>query len=194
MIGRAIRTGLSRDVVDLEGFRAGNYRQVDDYALGRRNGPSAGSARKSLHTLEEKKGPAYVVCPSPQGELLSQEVVETLSARDHLVIVCGHYEGLDERFIEKRVDREISLGDFVLTGGEIPAMAIIDAMARLGPGVIGKESAVVRRLLFPRCSISPLHPPSNGRECLPGCPSLGHARKSRTGAGVSCTKNPVPEA
>lgn len=151
MIGRAVRNGLIRiDVVDLRDFGSGNYRQVDDYSFGGGGGmvllPEV--LEKALHSLEEKKGPAYVVCPSPQGELLSQEIVETLAAREHTVIICGHYEGLDERFIEKRVDREISLGDFVLTGGEIPAMAIIDAMARLVPGVIGKESAVVEDSFF----------------------------------------------
>lgn len=151
MIGRAIRNGLIRvDVVDLRDFGTGNYRQVDDYAFGGGGGmvllPDV--LEKALDTVEAGKGPAYVVCPSPQGDLLSQEIVETLAARDHVVIICGHYEGLDERFIEKRVDREISMGDFVLTGGEIPAMAVIDAMARLVPGVIGKESAVVEDSFF----------------------------------------------
>jgi len=151
MIGRAIRNGLIRvDVVDLRDFGAGNYRQVDDYAFGGGGGmvllPEV--LEKALDSLQTAKGPAYVVCPTPQGDLLSQEIVETLAARDHLVIICGHYEGLDERFMEKRVDREISMGDFVLTGGEIPAMAVIDAMARLVPGVIGKESAVVEDSFF----------------------------------------------
>ncbi len=146
MIGRAVRKGLIRvDVVDLRDFGAGNYRQVDDYSFGGGGGmvllPEV--LEKALSSVEDEKGTAYVVCPSPQGDLLSQEIVETIAARDHVVIICGHYEGLDERFIEKRVDREISMGDFVLTGGEIPAMALIDAMSRLVPGVIGKESAVV---------------------------------------------------
>ena len=145
MIGRAIRRGLIRvDVLDLREYGSGAYRQIDDYSFG-----GGGMVlmpevlEKALEAAEREKGPAYVVAPSPQGDLLSQEVVETLAARDHIVIICGHYEGLDERFIEKRVHRELSLGDFVLTGGEIPAMAIVDAMARLIPGVIGKESAVV---------------------------------------------------
>jgi len=84
----------------------------------------------------------FVVYPTPQGTLLTQEIVESLSHQPHVVIVCGRYEGLDERFIERTVDLEVTIGDCVLTGGEIPAMAIIDAVARLIPGVVGKEEAV----------------------------------------------------
>ncbi|NLK18178.1 MAG: tRNA (guanosine(37)-N1)-methyltransferase TrmD [Synergistaceae bacterium] len=145
MIGRAVRRGLiTVDVLDLREYGTGGYRQIDDYSFG-----GGGMVlmpevlERALVAAEEKKGPAFVTAPSPQGDLLSQEVVETLASQDHVVIICGHYEGLDERFIQKRVHRELSLGDFVLTGGEIPAMAIVDAMARLVPGVIGKESAVV---------------------------------------------------
>ncbi len=146
MIGRAVKSGTIRvDVVDLRSFGTGRYRQVDDYSFGGGGGmvllPEV--MEKALASLETDGGPGYVVYPSPQGDPLSQEIVETLAAQRHVVILCGHYEGLDERFTARRVDREISLGDFVLTGGEIPAMAIIDAMARLIPGVIGKESAVV---------------------------------------------------
>ncbi|GAB1427574.1 tRNA (guanosine(37)-N1)-methyltransferase TrmD [Aminivibrio sp.] len=146
MIGRAVKNGTIRvDVVDLRSFGTGGYRQVDDYSFGGGGGmvllPEV--MEKALESLEREGGPGYVVYPSPQGDPLSQEIVETLAAQRHVLILCGHYEGLDERFTARRVDREISLGDFVLTGGEIPAMAIIDAMARLVPGVIGKESAVV---------------------------------------------------
>ena len=146
MIGRAVKNGTIRvDVADLRSFGTGGYRQVDDYSFGGGGGmvllPDV--MDQALASLEREEGPAYVVYPSPQGDPLSQEIVETLAAQRHVLILCGHYEGLDERFTARRVDREISLGDFVLTGGEIPAMAIIDAMARLVPGVIGKESAVV---------------------------------------------------
>lgn len=146
MIGRAVKSGtIQVDVVDLRSFGIGGYRQVDDYSFGGGGGmvllPEV--MEQALASLEREGGPGYVVYPSPQGDPLSQEIVETLAAQRYVLILCGHYEGLDERFTARRVDREISLGDFVLTGGEIPAMAIIDAMARLVPGVIGKESAVV---------------------------------------------------
>lgn len=145
MIGRALSRGLIRVAVeDIRDHGAGSYRQIDDYAFGGGGMVLMPEAlEKALSAAEEKSGPAYVVAPSPQGDLLSQEVVETLASREHIAIVCGHYEGLDERFVKKRVHRELSLGDFVLTGGEIPAMAIVDALARLVPGVIGRESAVV---------------------------------------------------
>ncbi len=87
--------------------------------------------------------PGFVVYPSPQGVLISQEIIETLAHQEHVIIICGHYEGIDERFTEKYVDLEITVGDCVLTGGEIPAMLIIDAMSRLVPGVVGKGKAVV---------------------------------------------------
>ena len=87
--------------------------------------------------------PGFVVFPSPQGTLISQEIIESLAHQEHVIIFCGHYEGIDERFIEKYVDLEISIGDCVLTGGEIPAMLMIDAMSRLVPGVVGKSKAVI---------------------------------------------------
>ncbi len=146
MIGRAVKSGQIRvDVEDLRNYGLGSYRQVDDYSFGGGGGmvllPEV--MEEALASLEKEEGPGYVVYPSPQGDPLSQEIVETLAAQKHVRILCGHYEGMDERFTARRVDREISLGDFVLTGGEIPAMAMIDAMARLVPGVVGKESAVV---------------------------------------------------
>jgi tRNA (guanine37-N1)-methyltransferase len=90
----------------------------------------------------KEKAEPFVVHPSPQGVPLTQELVETLFCQEHVAIVCGHYEGLDERFIEREVDAEITLGDCVLTGGEIPAMAIVDAVSRLIPGVVGRISSV----------------------------------------------------
>ncbi len=147
MIGRGVKSGLLHvDIVDLRGFGSGNYRQIDDYAFGGGGGmvlmPEVlGRALESVRSASGNKG--YVAYPSPQGDLLSQEMVETLAAQEHVILICGHYEGLDERFVTQYVDREFSLGDFVLTGGEIPAMALVDAMARLVPGVVGKETAVV---------------------------------------------------
>ncbi len=146
VIGRAVDRGLLRvDIIDLREHGLGRYRQIDDYSFG--GGGGMVLMPEVLESaLSEAKGDhgegCCVVCPSPQGDLLTQEVVETLAAQRHIVLVCGRYEGLDERFVSKYVDREISLGDFVLTGGEIPAMAMIDSMARLVPGVVGRESSV----------------------------------------------------
>ncbi len=79
---------------------------------------------------------------SPQGQKLDRDLVLELAGYRHLVLVCGHYEGVDERFIELCVDREISIGDYVLTGGELPALVLADAVARRVPGVVGKEGSV----------------------------------------------------
>ena len=83
---------------------------------------------------------AKVIYMSPQGKTLNQSKVEELSKEEHLIILCGHYEGIDQRVIDKIVDEEISIGDYVLTGGEIPAMALIDSVSRYNEGVLSKES------------------------------------------------------
>ncbi|MDR1620900.1 MAG: tRNA (guanosine(37)-N1)-methyltransferase TrmD [Synergistaceae bacterium] len=142
IVGRALRAGLFRvDVVDLRSFGKGAYRQVDDYAFG------TGGMVLTPCPLEDAldfAGKGFVVYPSPQGVPLTQDIVETLFRQEHVVIVCGHYEGVDERFVEQAVDVEVSIGDCVLTGGEIPAMAIVDAVSRLIPGVVGKSEAVTK--------------------------------------------------
>ena len=143
VLGRGIAAGkLEAEVVDIRGFSEGSYRQIDDYCYG--SGGMMLMAEPLAKAVESVSGGArpYVVYPSPQGVRLHQELVEDLARKEHLVIVCGHYEGVDERFTEKYVDMEISLGDFVLTGGEMPAMAIVDAVSRLIPGVVGSESSV----------------------------------------------------
>ena len=143
VLGRGIAAGkLEAEVVDIRDFSEGSYRQIDDYCYG--SGGMMLMAEPLAKAVESVSGGAkpYVVYPSPQGVRLHQELVEDLARKGHLVIVCGHYEGVDERFTEKYVDMEISLGDFVLTGGEMPAMAIVDAVSRLIPGVVGSESSV----------------------------------------------------
>ena len=143
VLGRGIAAGkLEAEVVDIRDFSEGSYRQIDDYCYG--SGGMMLMAEPLAKAVESVSGGAkpYVVYPSPQGVHLHQELVEDLARKEHLVIVCGHYEGVDERFTEKYVDMEISLGDLVLTGVEMPAMAIVDAVSRLIPGVVGSESSV----------------------------------------------------
>lgn len=84
----------------------------------------------------------YTVYLTPQGKVFNQEIAkELVQIHDHIVLLCGHYEGIDQRVIDKIVDEEISVGDFVLTGGEIPAMAVMDSVARLIPGVLSDEKS-----------------------------------------------------
>lgn len=145
VLGRAIAVGkLEVEVADLRSFAEGSYRQIDDYSFGSGGmvlmPEPLGKALTLISAVDAEK--PFVVYPSPQGVRLHQELVEDLSRKQHLVILCGHYEGVDERVIKKHVNLEISMGDFVLTGGELPAMAIVDAVARLFPGVVGKSAAV----------------------------------------------------
>lgn len=133
-------------VINLRDFGKGNYKQLDDYAFGSGGMLFAAPQLKSALEAAQKNFPDkknFVVYPSPQGALITQEIIESLSRQEHVIIFCGHYEGIDERFTQKYIDLEISIGDCVLTGGEIPAMLIIDAMSRLVPGVVGKGRAVI---------------------------------------------------
>ena len=118
--------------------------QVDDYPYG--GGTGMVMYADPLYNCWEQirgiaDGEAHTVYMTPQGKPFSQSEAKRLSSYGRLIIVCGHYEGVDERFIEECVDEEISLGDFVLTGGEIPAMAVCDAVCRLIPGVLASEES-----------------------------------------------------
>jgi tRNA (guanine-N1)-methyltransferase len=143
ILGRGIASGkLCVEVLDLRDFAEGSHRQVDDFSFG--GGGMVLMPEPLLRALERAQGDqkAYVLYPSPQGTVLHQELVEDIAQQQHLVIICGHYEGVDERFVSEYVNLEISMGDFVLTGGELPALALVDALARLIPGVVGREEAV----------------------------------------------------
>ena len=90
----------------------------------------------------ERAEAAQVILMSPQGDMLIQGVVEEIATLQDLVLICGHYEGVDERVLEHLIDREISIGDYVLSGGEIPAMAVVDAVVRLLPGAVGDGQSI----------------------------------------------------
>ena len=117
-----------------------NTKKVDDTPYG----GGAGMVMKpdvvysAYDSVKDKN--AKVIYMSPQGKKLNQKKVEELSKENHLIILCGHYEGIDQRVLDKIVDEEISIGDYVLTGGEIPAMVLIDSVSRYIDGVISNES------------------------------------------------------
>jgi tRNA (guanine37-N1)-methyltransferase len=128
-------------------FAEGNYRRVDDRPFG--GGPGMVMMAEPLSAcldaaLASRGAEAPVVLFSPIGEKLRHEAVESWSAGDGAILVCGRYEGVDQRFIDARVTHQISLGDFVLSGGEVAAMALLDAVARLQPGVLGDETSHVQ--------------------------------------------------
>ncbi len=125
-------------------FAQGNYRRVDDRPFG--GGPGMVMMAEPLAAcldaaLAARGGSAPVILFSPIGETLRHRAVERWSTGDGAVLVCGRYEGIDQRFIDLRITHQISLGDFVLSGGEIAAMALLDAVARLQPGVLGDEAS-----------------------------------------------------
>jgi len=147
VVGRAVERGL----LSVHGFNPrdyaeGNYRRVDDRPFG--GGPGMvmliDPLRASLRAAREADpAPAKVVYMSPQGTPLTQAKVRELAGRERLIVLCGRYEGIDERLIRAEVDEEISIGDYVLSGGELAAAVIVDAVARLREGVLGDaESAV----------------------------------------------------
>jgi tRNA (guanine37-N1)-methyltransferase len=129
---------------NLRDFAEGNYRRVDDRPFG--GGPGmVMMAQPLVRCLDairsERTDKAPVVLFSPVGDRLDHAAVESWSASAGAVLVCGRYEGIDQRFIDKHVDVQVSLGDFVLSGGEIAAMALLDAVARLQPGVLNDEGS-----------------------------------------------------
>lgn len=143
IIKRAREDGLLHlHLTDIRDFATDRHRTVDDYPFGGGQGMvmRVDVLDQALqHVQAEAAEPGYVVFLSPQGERLTDALVRELATHDRLVLVCGRYEGVDERFVEHCVDREISIGDYVLTGGELPAMVLVDAVARHIPGVLGDE-------------------------------------------------------
>ena len=145
VVGRA----QERALLSLQGWNPrdhaeGGYRRVDDRPFG--GGPGMVMMIDPLRAcLCEARAaaeqPARVIYLSPQGAPLTQAKVRELAAQPRLILLCGRYEGVDQRFIDAEVDVQLSLGDFVLSGGEIPAMALLDAVARLQPGVLGDEGS-----------------------------------------------------
>lgn len=133
-------------VTDFREFSGNKHHKVDDYPYGGGAGmvlkaEPLFAAVESLTLDESKKTRVILMCP--QGERFTQQKAEELSAEEHLVFLCGHYEGYDERIREYLVTDELSLGDFVLTGGEVASMAIIDSVVRLLPNVLGNSDSPV---------------------------------------------------
>ena len=145
ILKKAREKGLIHVAVhDLRDFASGKHRVTDDYPYGGGEGMvmKAEPIIRAIKTIKEEKKDAKVVLLSPQGEMMTQSLVKELKEETSLIIICGRYEGVDERIRLHYVDREISIGDYVLTGGEIPAMVLVDALSRLIPGVVGNEDSV----------------------------------------------------
>lgn len=145
IIGRAQEAGLvSVSATNIRDFSKDKHKKTDDYPYGGGNGlvmlaqPIYDAYMSITCNLDYKPHFIYM---SPQGKKLDQQLVEQLAEHKHIILLCGHYEGVDERILEELVDEEISIGDYVLTGGELPAMVLIDALSRTIPGVLSNEDS-----------------------------------------------------
>lgn len=141
IIGKAIEKKLIElNLVNIRDFSKDKHKKVDDTPYG----GGAGMVMRPDVVYEAyqsvKQDQAKVIYMSPQGKKLNQQIVENLSKESHLIILCGHYEGIDQRVLDEIVEEEISIGDYVLTGGEIPAMVLIDSVSRYVEGVIKQDS------------------------------------------------------
>ena len=142
IIGRAINNNvLEVNLINIRDFSQDKHKKVDDTPYG----GGAGMVMKpdviyNAYNYIENRENAKVIYLSPQGRVLDQKKVVELSSESHLILLCGHYEGIDQRVIDEIVDEEISIGDYVLTGGEIPAMVLIDSVSRYIEGTLTNES------------------------------------------------------
>lgn len=145
IIGRALEEEIiTLNSINIRDFSKDKHKRVDDYSYG--GGPgmvmTAEPIYESLESVKSNKSKTIYL--SPQGKQLNQEIVNDLSNEEHLIFLCGHYEGIDDRIVSNYIDMEISIGNYVLTGGEIPAMVLVDAITRLLPGVLSSEESFTK--------------------------------------------------
>ena len=143
IIGKAIKEKkISLNLINIRDFSKDSHKKVDDEIYG--GGPgmlmTCQPIIDSIRSVKNKK--SKVIYLSPQGSKLNHNLLINLSREEDLILLCGHYEGIDQRVIDLEVDMEISIGDFVVSGGEIPAMILVDSISRLVDGVVGNEKSV----------------------------------------------------
>ena len=141
IIGKAIEKGLVEvNLINIRDFSKNKHKKVDDTPYGGGAGmvlmPDV--VYDAYSSVKDEN--AKVIYLSPQGKVLNQNKVKELSKENHLILLCGHYEGIDQRVLDEIVDEEISIGDYVLTGGELPAMVLIDSVSRYVEGVLSEDS------------------------------------------------------
>ncbi len=184
LVDKAVQNGLiAVDVYDLRPFARDKHRKVDDRPLG----GGAGMVMKpeplflAVEHIQSRQ-PGRVILFSAYGPVLTQKRVKQLAAGEHLILICGRYEGVDQRFIDSLVDEEISLGEYVLMGGEAAAEVLIEAVARMIPGVVKNPESVTRDSFyrddqsgFPPVYPAPRIPGQDGA----GSAALGEPRRNR---------------
>ena len=142
IIGRAIDNNIvSIKCINIRDFSKDKHKRVDDYPFGGGAGMvmSPEPIYDAISSVKDEK--SKIIFLSPKGETYNQEVANKLSLEKHIILLCGHYEGIDNRVIENYIDEEISIGDYVLTGGEVAAMAVVDSIVRLLPGVLNNQES-----------------------------------------------------
>ncbi len=146
IIKRAREKGLVEiNIINLRDFTTDNYKTVDDYAFGGGAGMvmMIEPVYKAITTLKSERDYDYIIYTSPDGEPYSQKIANQLSLSKNILILAGHYKGVDQRIREHLITREISIGDYVLSGGELPAAVIVDSITRLIPGAISDEQSAL---------------------------------------------------
>lgn len=146
ILKRAEDKGLAKvNVHNLRDYASGKHKQVDDYAFGGGAGMvmMVEPVAKCIETLKSQREYDEIIYMTPDGETLDQQMANALSLKGNLMILCGHYKGVDERIRQKYITKEISVGDFVLSGGELAAAIVADAVIRLIPGVLNDETSAL---------------------------------------------------
>lgn len=143
ILGRALEKDLFElNLINIRDFSKNKHKKVDDYVFGGGDGMLMTPQPLYDAIMSVKTEDSYVIYLSPKGSVLTQGKVKSIAMQhNHLILVCGHYEGIDERIIELCVDEQISIGDYVLTGGELPAMVLVDAVLRYEPQVLHNETS-----------------------------------------------------
>ena len=182
IIGRAQQAGyLELEVHNIRDYSTNKWRRVDDYPFGGEAGMilQIEPIDRAISDLKSQRAYDEVIYTSPDGETFSQGIANELSLRENLIILCGHYKGIDQRIREHLITREISVGDYVLTGGELPAAIMTDAIVRLLPGVIGDAESALSDTFQDDLLAPPIYtrPAEYKGWCVPEILLSGHAAK-----------------
>ena len=140
IVGRAVESGkIQINVANIREFGEGPHSMTDDRPFGGGDGMvmKPGPILRTLESIPKVEGKRKVILLTPQGRLFNQSIARSLCKLQQIILVCGRYEGIDERIRSRYVDMEVSIGDYILTGGELPAMIIVEAVSRLIPGILG---------------------------------------------------------
>jgi tRNA (guanine37-N1)-methyltransferase len=146
IVKRAVEKKLVEiNIINLRDYATGKHKSVDDYAFGGGAGMvmTIGPIYRAIEALKKERDYDEIIYASPDGELFNQKMANELSLKDNIIILAGHYKGIDQRVRDNLITREISIGDYVLSGGEMPAAIITDAIVRLIPGAISDEQSAL---------------------------------------------------